>query len=400
MSSTSHPNVVGATCIDNPEMLSQLVRRCIQQDTPLVDYGRDHDQLGHPPPIPHARLTQTGDILEHHERDMTVRAAAGITIGRLQAVLGARNQFFPIDADDDLTLGEVINHNVYGPLRVGYGAARDLILGLRYVDGEGHQIHVGGRTVKNVAGYDLSRFMVGSFGEMGIVYEATIRTYAIPQIVGATCFTIDDLSALDGQMTTWLKTDAAPTWLAASVQHGKARVNTGYFGRAKACGVQRAALHALVDGLDAASMDMSCDQDFAADIGWRHTWRQWRRSATLLCKLIVPPASTGTACQRLRAWTDDGNGRRLDAMPIHGCIFVGTDEADADVDSLDACVNDLVESLDALRQWHRRPPNAPTVPPFAPPQPDWPMLQRLKTAMDPHGLFNPGRMLETLRETS
>ena len=129
--------------IDDPVALRDLVNDCLARANPLVDYGIAHAGLGHPPPPEHTRLSQQGGVIEHYERDLVLRAACGTPLGALQAALRPHNQFLPIDADPDLTLGEIINHNVYGPLRVSFGAVRDLMLGARYVDGKGRDIHVG-----------------------------------------------------------------------------------------------------------------------------------------------------------------------------------------------------------------------------------------------------------------
>ena len=195
-------------CAAPPDIVAVL-GNAIASHRPLIDYGLAHAALGHAPPAPpaeHTRFAQEADpanrgILEHYVRDLTVRAAAGITIGDLQEALAATNQFAPIDADDDITLGEAIHHNMWGPLRVGYGSIRDLLLGLGYIDGEGRDIRVGGRTVKNVAGYDVTRFMVGSLGELGVVHEATLRTYAIPESVLEVEMTVKDPAIFDERGT-------------------------------------------------------------------------------------------------------------------------------------------------------------------------------------------------------
>ena len=114
--------------LNSPEALVDLVRDCLEQQTPIVNYGVGHRDLGNCPPAEHVKLIQRGGVIEHYQRDFTVRAAAGITIGELQKALAPTGQFAPVDADDDITLGEVIDHNVYGQLRVQYGAMRDLLL--------------------------------------------------------------------------------------------------------------------------------------------------------------------------------------------------------------------------------------------------------------------------------
>lgn len=101
----------------DPRDFLVAVRDATASHRPLIDYGLAHAGLGHAPPAEHTRFAQEADpsnagILEHYVRDLTVRAAAGITIGDLQKALAPTNQFAPIDADDDITLGEAIHHNI------------------------------------------------------------------------------------------------------------------------------------------------------------------------------------------------------------------------------------------------------------------------------------------------
>ena len=216
--------------IENPAALQELVRDCLSKLQPIVDYGVAHTGLGHAPPTEHVRLVQHGGVIEHYERDLTVRAAAGATLASLQKALALKNQFIPIDADGDITLGEVINHNMYGPLRVSYGSIRDLLLGLRFIDGGGRDIGVGGRTVKNVAGYDVTRFMVGSLGELGIVYEATLRTYAIPKHTRTVQLLIENPATLDDCLAEWLLSEAAPAAIVWHTSNQRWVGRLAYFG--------------------------------------------------------------------------------------------------------------------------------------------------------------------------
>ncbi len=384
--------------ISEADELSDLVRDAGSRGTAIVDYGVAHEGLGHPPPAVHVRLAQTGSVIEHHERDMTVRVAAGSTMEDLNAKLAPHNQFLPTDADPDLTLGEVINHNVYGPLRVSYGGMRDLMLGLRYVDGEGRQIHVGGRTVKNVAGYDLSRFMVGSLGEMGIVYEATLRTYAVPPRVFTIELHLDDPAVIDTMLTDWLLTDAAPAWLGLKMADKHAIVRLGYFGRATACEVQAMALENMVKNRPGIKVLGTSKRSLEQDADERTTRRRWRREASGLCKIIVPPASTGATCQALAEWVADKALVNIEALPVHGCIFAGGTLDAAVASAFDAQINRMIAPLGGLRVWQRRPQDAQGIEPFAPPQSDWPMLAKLKHTLDPKRLFNPGRFLRAAKE--
>jgi FAD/FMN-containing dehydrogenase len=95
-------------------------------------------------------------------------------------MLAGASQWLPIDGDPELPIGQLVETNSTGPLRLGYGAWRDLLLGAQFRNGRGELITAGGRTVKNVAGYDLTKFMVGQRGVFGTLLTVTTRTYKRP----------------------------------------------------------------------------------------------------------------------------------------------------------------------------------------------------------------------------
>ncbi len=114
------------------------------------------------------------------ERDMTATIAADLPLGVIQEKLGAVGQWLPIDGDPAIAVGLLVAGNSSGPLRLGYGAWRDLLLGCQFRNGRGELITAGGRAVKNVAGYDLTKFMVGQRGAFGEIVSLTTRTYRMP----------------------------------------------------------------------------------------------------------------------------------------------------------------------------------------------------------------------------
>jgi hypothetical protein len=126
-----------------------------------------------------APFTAVGGIV-HHAADMTVTASADVTLAALQGQLAASGQWLPIDGDPDLPLGRLVLRNSTGPLRLGYGAWRDVLLGMQFRNGDDELITAGGRVVKNVAGYDLTKFIVGSYGIFGTPVTLTTRTWKRP----------------------------------------------------------------------------------------------------------------------------------------------------------------------------------------------------------------------------
>jgi glycolate oxidase FAD binding subunit len=122
-------------------------------------------------------LGRLSRMLEHEPGDLTATAEAGITLAALQAALGQRGQWLSLDPPwaERATLGGILASNASGPRRHLYGTARDLLIGATVVHADGSIVRGGGKVVKNVAGYDLPKLYIGSFGTLGILVEATVK---------------------------------------------------------------------------------------------------------------------------------------------------------------------------------------------------------------------------------
>jgi glycolate oxidase FAD binding subunit len=121
-------------------------------------------------------------ILDYQPGDLTLTAEAGATLETIQAAAARHGQWLPLDAppDDRGTIGATLATASSGGLATAFGAPRDLALGLGVVTGAGQPLSPGGRVVKNVAGFDLVRLMVGGWGVLGVVTDATLRLYPRP----------------------------------------------------------------------------------------------------------------------------------------------------------------------------------------------------------------------------
>ncbi len=122
-------------------------------------------------------------VLAHEPEDMTVTVESGLTLAALQSILKKHGQWLPLDpaGADQLTIRRLLDENLSGPRRLGHGTARDWLLGLKAVLADGRVIESGGKVVKNVAGYDLHKLLIGARGELGVIVEATFKVSPLPQ---------------------------------------------------------------------------------------------------------------------------------------------------------------------------------------------------------------------------
>ena len=123
-------------------------------------------------------------IFEHVPGDQIVRTQSGVKLGTLQEELAEANQMLALDPPEkEATVGGVVAANSSGPRRYKYGTVRDLIIGITVVLADGTVAKAGGKVVKNVAGYDLSKLFTGSFGTLGVIADANFRLHPRPEAV-------------------------------------------------------------------------------------------------------------------------------------------------------------------------------------------------------------------------
>ena len=129
------------------------------------------------------RTERLDRVIEHAPSDQIITVEAGMTLTGLQSVAAAHGQRLALDPPlaDRATIGGIIAANAFGPLRTRYGSVRDLIIGVSIIRADGVIARGGGKVVKNVAGFDLPKLMVGSLGTLGMIATATFRLHPLPE---------------------------------------------------------------------------------------------------------------------------------------------------------------------------------------------------------------------------
>ncbi|MGH2823823.1 MAG: FAD-binding oxidoreductase, partial [Thermoleophilaceae bacterium] len=152
-------------------------------------------KLAWAPGEPDVELPTEGldEIVEHNVGDLTAVLEAGVGLARAQERFAEAGQMLALDPPDrGATIGGVVATNDSGPLRTRYGGIRDLVVGMRVALADGTVAKSGGKVIKNVAGYDLAKLFVGSFGTLGAILEVSVRLHPLPPATATAVRRSDD----------------------------------------------------------------------------------------------------------------------------------------------------------------------------------------------------------------
>jgi FAD/FMN-containing dehydrogenase len=227
---------------------------------------------------------------------MTVTVSADVELAKLQESLAEVDQWVPIDGPRRMPIGRLIEIDSTGPMRLGFGAWRDLLLGMQFINGRGELITAGGRTVKNVAGYDLTKFMVGSCRVFGEIVTATMRTYKRP--AGAIEARFEPDAAIVAKL---LPTALRPQWTLLRRDH----LLLGYIG-------DEPTLEYVIKELPVAE-PMEITRRSADEVIGGSGWAIPERG--MLLRVSLPPA-------KVAAWARTLGERRWVADPVFGIVLL------------------------------------------------------------------------------
>ena len=173
------------TTPSSPADVRDAVRFAVDRRTPLRLVGRG-TWLGAGRPVSAAtvlRLDGLSGILDYTPGDLTLTAKAGTSLAAIAAATAAEGQWLPLApwGGDDGSLGATVATASAGPMSGSLGTPRDIVIGVETVTGAGDVVRGGGRVVKNVAGFDLTRLMTGAWGTLGVLTEVSVRLRALPE---------------------------------------------------------------------------------------------------------------------------------------------------------------------------------------------------------------------------
>ncbi len=147
--------------------------------------GRTKPALSTPPEgVTGLDLSAISGVVAYEPGEFTFTAWAGTPLADVKSLLDSHGQYMPFDpplVKRGATLGGTVAAGLSGPGRYRYGGVRDFLLGIAYVDGQGQLVHGGGKVVKNAAGFDIPKLMIGSMGRLGVLVELTFKVFPQPE---------------------------------------------------------------------------------------------------------------------------------------------------------------------------------------------------------------------------
>lgn len=360
------------------QLILEQVRAAARDRTPLrLRGGGSKDFHGLALQGQELDLRPLSGILSYEPSELVVTVRAGTALSEVEAALAERGQalaFEPphfADAQRQPTVGGMVAAGWSGPSRASVGAVRDFVLGVEIINGQGHLLRFGGQVMKNVAGYDVSRLMAGSWGTLGVLTEVSLKVLPVAPAETTLCFALDEQAALDA-LNRW---GGQPLPLNASCWHD-------------------GQLHLRLRGAQAA-VEAACRQlgqlggqrltPQAAQAFWLSLREQQHRAlqapaSHALWRLSVP--QTAPALQL-------PEGALPAPIEWHGAQrWVHAPR------QLGAALHALAQSVGGSATLFRAESDCPIT--------DWPIFNpqskalqavhaQLKRAFDPHGIFNPGR---------
>jgi len=348
-------------------------------------------------------------VVEYPVRDMTITVEAGINIDELSKLLAQNRQQLPLDValSHQATAGGVAATDRSGPRRFGYGSLRDYLIGVAAVDAGGRLFHGGGRVVKNVAGYDVCKMLIGSLGTLGFITQLTFKLKPLAETSTLLWVSCNLFAEIDDILARLMTSATRPVVLEVLNPHAARQVTA-------AAGVELATqFSTLVIGVEGAERECR----------WQIETLQ-NELAVLNLEHVetVPEAKTSDCLAALIEYTNSGESAltfRANLLPSQTINLIEQATAAGvaiqshagngivighlpnDAATLDAAS----EILTPLREFTRRHRGNLVIlncddewkqhlPLFGDAEPSWAPMQRLKSTLDPHNLLNRGRFID------
>ena len=343
-----------------PTFCEQVGQACAEGKPVRIQGGNSKSFYGRASQGDVLRISEHQGVISYEPSELVLRARAGTRLAEIEQLLDEQRQmlaFEPPHFGTNSTLGGAIATGLSGPRRPFSGAARDFVLGTGIINGKGEALGFGGQVMKNVAGYDLSRFMCGALGTLGLITDVSVKVLPKPEVD----YTLKQVCSQHEAIERFSQWQQKPLPLSAACWHDEHL----YVRLSGSEAASRQAQHQLGDNI------LESLPEFWTSLR-DHQHAFFKRDSSLW-RLSVPPSSPPLALQG--DWLIDWGGAQR---------WLYSDEPAARI-------RQLASDVGGHAMLFRHDDDVDEV--FHPlPDGLLALHQRLKAALDPHAIFNPGRM--------
>jgi glycolate oxidase FAD binding subunit len=378
-------------------------------------------------------LTRLNKVIAYDPGDLTLSVEAGVPLAKIAQLLGEHRQFLPLALpfSAHTTVGGAIASGVDSPLRQFYGTARDFLLGMEFVTGEGVAAKSGGRVVKNVTGYDIHKLMIGALGTLGVITRVNFKTFPMPldrrgyvvRFLSAehafdSCqrFAQSPLAPLSMEIFSPQVADLFASPAASRVaesplpkhifESGEWAVAVTYSGNEKVMARFVAELARTSKPIDVRGITLFTEQDLPP--AW-HRQREFipialaSSPATTIVKMSVLPTRIKDALAAARQAAGNDDLRWAVMARALGIIYFAILPSEHNDEHRQRVANatSAIQEACAKLAGHATIPWAPaewktTLQIWGPPRPDFAQMQKVKSVFDPQKILSPGRFAQNL----
>lgn len=354
-------------------------------------------------------MSELTRVVDYPARDMTITVEAGMRIDELQATLASERQRLPIDIAqaERATLGGALATNTSGPRRFGHGTFRDYVIGISAVDAHGRAFKAGGRVVKNVAGYDICKLLVGSRGTLAVVTQVTLKLRPLAETSALLWSSFQRLDDIERTLERLLTSGARPVAvevlnpaaakLIAALSRCELPVDSpvlclGVEGSQREVEWQIETLRNESTPFGMKSSDVIAEPE-AASLWQALTEFQTCADDPLTFQANVRPSECIAFVERATKLNV-----AVQAHAANGIAIGQLPESTATISETTTILNELRQAARSrggnLHILHCDSEWQPLLPMCGEPEPSWPLMKQLKQKLDPHGLLNPGLFMD------
>lgn len=332
-------------------------------------------------------LGRMNQLREHAWQDMTCTVEAGCPWVAMQSRLAWHGQMVALDPlwPDRATVGGIVACNDSGALRLRYGGLRDLVLGMTIVLADGTIAKTGGKVVKNVAGYDLHKLMIGSFGTLAVITELNFRLHPVASRTQTWTATGSAIEQLQEPLRNLRNSQLAPSCVQLRVSRTRCALDVRLAAPAECLEEYAARLHSLLARFELAE---------SPDHVWQARQELFENPDLVVMKVSVPP---GEICPMVRELQELAAARNLKWMCVAQATGLMTVALGPNSDAISGLIEQLrrrAAGSDGSATVLRVPDSLRgNIHVWGPDPSAMSLMREIKRRFDPTQVLNPGRFI-------